>query len=89
MTCAWLYNFIINEDRQSDKHFHTIEKEIDGMNLSADPIAPLEISFLPVIPDKMFEVYPGVSHTRESNFLERVTLTFCDQCIMWNRRRQC
>ena len=36
------------------------------MNLSPDPIAPLEMSYLPVIPEEMFEVYPGVSHTREA-----------------------
>jgi len=66
MTCAWLHSFIIQEDRQFDKHFCSVEEEIVGMNLSPDPIAPLEMSYLLVVPDKTFEVYPGVSHTREA-----------------------
>ena len=44
MTCAQLHNFIIKEDRQFEKHFHTVEEEIDGINLIPDPIAPLEMS---------------------------------------------
>ena len=66
MACARLHNFIIREDRPFDKHYRTVEEEIDGMNLSPDPNAPLEMSYLPVVPDDMFEVYLGVSHTREA-----------------------
>ena len=66
MACARLHNFIIREDRPFDKHYRTVEEEIDGMNLSPDPNAPLEMSYLPVVRDEIFEVYPGVSHTREA-----------------------
>ena len=48
-----------------DKDFRTIEEEIDCMDLSPDPIAPLEMSYLPDVLDKMFEVCHGVSRTRE------------------------
>jgi hypothetical protein len=66
MACARLHNFIIKEDRPFDKQYCTVEEEFDSMNLLPDPIAPLELSYLPVIPDEIFEVYPGISHTREA-----------------------
>ena len=66
MACARLHNFIIKEDQPFDKHLHTVEEEIDSMTLSPDPSAPLEMSYLPVVPDELFEVSPGVSHTREA-----------------------
>jgi hypothetical protein len=66
MACARLHNFIIKEDRPFDKQYRTVEEEFDSMNLLPDPIAPLELSYLPVIPDEIFEVYPGISHTREA-----------------------
>lgn len=30
------------------------------MNLSPDPGAPLDISFLPAVHDEIFQVYPGI-----------------------------
>ena len=66
MACVRLHNFIITEDQPFDKHYCIVEVEIHSMNLLPDPIAPLELSYLPVIPDQMLKVYPGISHTREA-----------------------
>jgi hypothetical protein len=65
MACARLHNFIIQEDHPFDKQFSSAEEEIDALNIVPGPNAPLEMSYLPIVPDDSFEVYPGVSHSRE------------------------
>jgi hypothetical protein len=66
MACTWIHNYIIQQDHQYDKQFSSVEEEIDGINLVSDQIAPLIMSYLSVVPDKTFEIYSGVSHTREA-----------------------
>ena len=88
MAGGQIHNNIIQQDHLHGKQFSSVEEEIDGMNLVPDPTAPLKMSYLPVAPDKISEVYPGVSHTREAidEYLRESDI--CDHCIMWNRRRE-
>jgi hypothetical protein len=43
-----------------------MEEEIESLHLEADPIALLHMMYLPVMPDKTFQIYPGILHTRET-----------------------
>lgn len=64
--CARLHNFIIREDCPSLPLATSVEEEARRHEIKAHPSAPLGMSYLPVVPDEEFEVYPGVSHTREA-----------------------
>ena len=55
--CARLHNYIIREDGP-------FETKADDVVPHAN--APLGLGYLPVVPDETFEVYNGVSHTREA-----------------------
>ncbi|KAL7554114.1 hypothetical protein ACHAWF_017515 [Thalassiosira exigua] len=65
--CARLHNFIIQVDGPFDtKDYTSIEAEMDSLEIVANPSAPLGMSYLPVVPDELFEAYQGVSHTRDA-----------------------
>ncbi|KAL7542523.1 hypothetical protein ACHAWF_007216 [Thalassiosira exigua] len=65
--CARLHNFIIEMDGPFDtKVYNSIEEEMDCLEILANPSAPLGMSYLPVVPDNEFEVYSGISHTRQA-----------------------
>jgi len=55
--CARLHNYIIQEDGP-------FETKAD--DIVAHSSAPLGMGYLPVVPDETFEVYNGVSRTREA-----------------------
>lgn len=55
--CARLHNYIIGEDGP-------FEAKAD--DVVPHPSAPLGLGYLPVVPDETFEVYNGVSRTREA-----------------------
>jgi hypothetical protein len=65
IACARLHNFIIQEDNPFQQ-CKTADKEIDSCNFAPNPLAPLGMSYLPVVPDENFEVYPGISHIRDA-----------------------
>ncbi|KAL7552356.1 hypothetical protein ACHAWF_016576 [Thalassiosira exigua] len=65
--CSRLHNFIIQVDGPFDtKVYSAVEEEMESLEIVANPIAPLGMSYLPVVPDETFEAYPGVSHTRDA-----------------------
>ncbi|KAL7540368.1 hypothetical protein ACHAWF_006659 [Thalassiosira exigua] len=64
--CARLYNFIIQMDGPfGSKTYDSIDAEMESLEIVANPSALLGMCYLPVVPDDMFEAYPGVSHTRD------------------------
>ncbi|KAL7485501.1 hypothetical protein ACHAW6_012581 [Cyclotella cf. meneghiniana] len=86
VACARLHNFIIHGDLPFERDFCSDEEKIDAMNLSPDPMAPCDTSYLPVVSDEMFEVYPGISHTMEA--IIELLRGFCGHFIMIKARRQ-
>jgi hypothetical protein len=65
IACARLHNFIIQEDNPFQQ-CKTADEEIDSCDFAPNPLAPLGMSYLPVVPDENFEVYPGISHIRDA-----------------------
>ena len=55
--CAQLHTFIIQEDGPFQQ-CKTADKEIENCNFAPNPLAPLGMSYLPVVPDEHFQVYP-------------------------------
>ncbi|KAL7485511.1 hypothetical protein ACHAW6_011110 [Cyclotella cf. meneghiniana] len=68
MACARLHNFIINGDQPFEREICSVEEENDPINLLPDPMASLDLDllYLPVVPDEIFLVYPGISHSMEA-----------------------
>ena len=64
--CARLHNFIIRQDGLVDIPDIDVEDEMGRMDITADPIAPSGMRYLPIIPNDEFHSYPGVSHTRDA-----------------------
>ena len=71
-----LYNFII----QQDGPFHvpenlSIQNEMEQWEINLNPVAPLGMNYLPVVPDKTFALYDGVSHTRDE-IVDMIRVTY-------------
>ena len=49
-----------------EESFNSIQEEMKSLDITTDPIAPLGMSYLPVILDESFQAYSGISHTREA-----------------------
>ena len=66
--CARLHNFIIQEDGpfETEHNYKSVQEEMDQLEIRAHPSAPLGMSYLPVVPDENFQVYHGISHTRQA-----------------------
>ena len=41
-------------------------EEYDSYDITPETAAPLGMSYLPIVPDEEFQVYPGISQTRET-----------------------
>ena len=54
-----------------------MEEELEALRITPNSDAPLEMSFLPVVPDEDFEVFPGISRTREA-IVEQFTSMILD-----------
>ena len=65
IACAQLHNFIIQEDNPFQQ-CKTADEEIESCDFAPNPLAPLGMSYLPVVPDENFEVYPGISHIQDA-----------------------
>jgi hypothetical protein len=63
--CAQLANFIIQEDGPFE-HFQSVEEEIEKYDFAPNPNALLGMSYLPVVPNEQFQVYPQISHIRDA-----------------------
>jgi hypothetical protein len=55
-----LHNFIIQEDGPFQQ-LKTVDEEIKNCDFTPDLLAPLGMSYLPVVPDEHFQAYPGIS----------------------------
>jgi len=62
---ARLHIFIIQHDRPFGYSYASVEEEMDHLCITTHKDAPYGMSFLPVVPNKEFEVYGGISYTRE------------------------
>jgi hypothetical protein len=63
--CTRLHNFIIREDKPFTKTFATADDEFESFDLPPCNNAPFDMSYLPILPDADFEIYDGVSYTRD------------------------
>lgn len=68
MACAQLQNFIVQQDHPFKQPYQSVEEEMEGINCLPDPLAPLELPYLLVVPDKAFKIYglPKSTHTSEA-----------------------
>ena len=69
IACAHLHNFIIQED-DPFQQCKTADDQIENCDFSPNPLSPLGMSYLPVVPDENFEVYSGISHIRDAHLRE-------------------
>lgn len=58
------------------------------MNLSPDPGAPLDISYLPAVHDEIFQVYPGISIQGKQFLNFSATVKFCGQFIILKEKKR-
>ena len=61
--CARLHNYIIQEDGPFGTQSMSVEEEMDSLEISANPAAPLGMGYLPAVPDESFVSYSGISYT--------------------------
>jgi hypothetical protein len=67
IACARLHNFIIREDKPFGDNLECFPNDFaDLEDVTANPIAPLGMSYLPVVPNEEFHRYDGISRTREA-----------------------
>ena len=66
IACGRLHNFIIGVDGPFERDFSSVMDEYDSYDITPDPAAPLGMSYLPIVSDNEFQVYPGISQTREA-----------------------
>ena len=63
ITCAWLHNFIIWEDKPFGMPHTSLEEEIEVLDITPHQNAPFGMGYLPVVPNEKFEIFDGISYT--------------------------
>ena len=67
IACARLHNFIIRKDKPFGDNLECFPNDFaDLEDVTANPIAPLGMSYPPVVPNEEFQRYDGISRTREA-----------------------
>jgi hypothetical protein len=58
---ARLHNFIIREDGSFEVEFHSVQEEMESLEITPNHDTPLGMSYLHVVPPNEFEAYHGIS----------------------------
>jgi hypothetical protein len=67
IACARLHNYIIREDKPFGDKFEGFPNDVTDLeDVSTSPIAPLGMTYLPVVSNDKFQQFDGISHTREA-----------------------
>ncbi|KAL7474611.1 hypothetical protein ACHAW6_000578, partial [Cyclotella cf. meneghiniana] len=67
IACVQLHTYIIHEDKPRGDKFEGFSNDIAYLDdVSTSPIAPLGMTYLPVVPNDKFQKYDGIFCTREA-----------------------